>query len=377
MKITDIKISEFSISDNTPFFKLKKENGSWEKYDIKKSLGAIHVMHVYTDEGIEGICTVGDARYTTITETALTYLKYLTIGEDPTKIEYLFDMLSKATRNIFLPPGWFGTFDNCLWDIQGKINSKSVAALITEKPSIVKSYYNYRGGGNDIKLSIEDANLAIEKGFTILKDHFIGNVKQNTKSFESIRKSVGDEIILLHDAAGCSYSLDNAIEIGKILDLLNFRWFEEPFNDRNLGDLKKLTSKVNIPILALETLMNDFILMKEWVKEGAVNLVRANARHGTTGVVRIARELEKVDINIELNGPGGLFGHVHSQLVSAIPNTSFYEYFPDGSRDELGKEIGLLNPPIPKNGNINISKKYGWGYEIDSDYFNKKRIGFF
>ena len=114
MKITDIKISEFSISDNTPFFKLKKENGSWEKYDIKKSLGAIHVMHVYTDEGIEGICTVGDARYTTITETALTYLKYLTIGEDPTKIEYLFDMLSKATRNIFLPPGWFGTFDNCL-----------------------------------------------------------------------------------------------------------------------------------------------------------------------------------------------------------------------------------------------------------------------
>ena len=377
MKIRDIKISEFSISDNTPFFKLKNKNGSWEKYDIKKSLGSIHVMHVYTDEGLEGICTVGDARYTTITETALTYLKYLTIGEDPTKIEYLFDMLSKATRNIFLPPGWFGTFDNCLWDIQGKINSKSVAALITEKPSIVKSYYNYRGGGNDIKLSVEDTELAIEKGFTVLKDHFIGNVKQNIKSFESIRKSVGDEIILLHDAAGCSYSLDDAIDIGKTLEKLNFRWFEEPFNDRNLGDLKKLTSKVNIPILALETLMNDFILMQEWVKEKAVNLVRANARHGTTGVVRIARELEKIGINIELNGPGGLFGHVHSQLVSAIPNTSFYEYFPDGSRDELGKEIGIVNPPIPKKGTINIPEKYGWGYEIDSNYFNKKRIGFF
>ena len=36
MRITDIKISEFSISDNTPFFKLKNKNGSWEKYDIKK-----------------------------------------------------------------------------------------------------------------------------------------------------------------------------------------------------------------------------------------------------------------------------------------------------------------------------------------------------
>ena len=46
--------------------------------------------------------------------------------------------------------------------------------------------------------------------------------------------------------------------------------------------------------------MNDFILMQEWVKEKAVNLVRANARHGTTGVVRIARELEKIGINLSL-----------------------------------------------------------------------------
>ena len=41
-------------------------------------------MHVLTDSEFEGICTVGDARYTTMPENALSYLKYLTIGEDPT-----------------------------------------------------------------------------------------------------------------------------------------------------------------------------------------------------------------------------------------------------------------------------------------------------
>jgi len=80
---------------------------------------------------------------------------------------------------------------------------------------------------------------------------------------------------------------------------------------------------------------------------------------------------------LELNGPGGLFGHIHSQLVSGIKNTSYYEYFPDGSRDCLGKEIGMLNPPIPKKGFIYPSKKFGWGYEFDWKYFKKKRIEIF
>ena len=379
MKITDIKISVFEIHDNTPYFKLRKNNNSWEKYNFKKTQGYINVMHVLTDSEFEGICTVGDARYTTMPENALSYLKYLTIGEDPTQREYLFDMLSKSTRNIFLPPGWFGTFDNCLWDIEGKINSRSVASLISNDNEPARAYYNYRGSGSkkSINDSIDDAKLAIDKGFIALKDHFTGNVNQNFKSFDSIRKEIGEEIDLFHDAAGCNYSLEDAIKIGEKLYDLNFKWFEEPFNDRNLGDLKKLTSKVNIPILALETLMNDFIIMREWVKEGAVNLVRANARHGTTGVLRLAKDLEKIGINLELNGPGGLFGHIHSQLVSGIKNTSYYEYFPDGSRDCLGKEIGMLNPPIPKKGFIYPSKKFGWGYEFDWKYFKKKRIEIF
>jgi L-alanine-DL-glutamate epimerase-like enolase superfamily enzyme len=108
MKIKDIKVSEFEIKDNTPRFKLRKINEAREKYDLKSPTGYLHVMHVITDEGLEGICTVGDARYTTMTENALAHLKHLTVGEDPTKREYLFDMLTKATRMGFMPPGWFG-----------------------------------------------------------------------------------------------------------------------------------------------------------------------------------------------------------------------------------------------------------------------------
>ena len=375
MKIKDIKISEFEIKDNTPYFKLRRIDNSWEKYDLKSPAGYVHVMHVITDEGLEGICTVGDARYTTITENALAHLKHLTVGEDPTKKEYLFDMLTKATRMVFMPPGWFGGFDNCLWDIEGQMKSKSVAGLISDNNDQVKAYYNYRGA--DLNALIDDASVGIEKGFTVLKDHFAWNAKQNIDSFESVRGAVGEEITLLHDAAACSYSLQEAVEVAKQLSQLNFGWFEEPLNDRELGSLKTLCSQSEVPILALETLMNDFVIMREWVREGAVNIVRGNARHGTTGIVRIAEDLARKGMKIELNGPGGLFGHVHAQLVAGINNTSYYEYFPDGSRDSIGKEIGLLNPPLPEGGEVKLTKKAGWGYEFDWEYFNKKRVRVF
>ena len=119
------------------------------------------------------------------------------------------------------------------------------------------------------------------------------------------------------------------------------------------------------------------MILREWVRDGAVNIVRGNARHGTTGIVRIAEDLARKGMKIELNGPGGLFGHVHAQLVAGINNTSYYEYFPDGSRDSIGKEIGLLNPPVPEGGEVKLTKKAGWGYEFDWEYFNKKRVRVF
>ena len=78
--------------------------------------------------------------------------------------------------------------------------------------------------------------------------------------------------------------------------------------------------------------------------------------------------------NVELNGPGGLFGLVHTHLTCAIPNTSYYEYFPGGSRDELGREIGLLNPPVPRNGEVTPPNRPGWGAVWDWQYFNSVRV---
>ncbi len=90
--------------------------------------------------------------------------------------------------------------------------------------------------------------------------------------------------------------------------------------------------------------------------------------------MKLAHLAEGHGARIELNGPGGLFGLVHAHLVCAIDNTSYYEYFPGGSRDELGKEIGLLNPPVPQQGRIAPPTGAGWGAEWDWAWFRKRRV---
>ena len=124
----------------------------------------------------------------------------------------------------------------------------------------------------------------------------------------------------------------------------------------------------------LSEMVADHVLVR--LKPGVTeeDLAAMNARHGTTSVLKLAHLAELHGANIEFNGPGGLFGLVHTHLVCAIRNTSYYEYIPNGSRDEVGKEFGLLNPPLPEEGHIAPPTSPGWGAEWDWEYFAGKRM---
>ena len=211
-------------------------------------------------------------------------------------------------------------------------------------------------------------------GFPAVKDHFRATGKENIAWFEAARKAVGSDIDLLHDAALCKYSFEEALRVGRALEELEFGWFEESLADRDQTALQRLCAELDIPVVAPETLMHDLELSAVWLISGATDSLRVNARHGTTSLLKLAHLAELHGARVEMNGPGGLFGLVHAHLMCAISNTSYYEYFPDGSRDVMGKEIGLLNPPVPENGHITPPDMPGWGAEWDRAYFEKRRV---
>lgn len=382
MKITEITLSVFDVPANTSRFDLVEQvTPAKQRWVATRSLmqragdsvtEPIHVLHVRTDEGIEGIGTVGDARYTTMLPDELEQLRILTIGADPFDRERLFAKLHAATRSMFTRPGWFGAFDNCLWDIAGKAAGLPVYALMGRARDACPAYYN--SGGKTKEAVVEDSLKAIELGFTAVKDHLTNTADVNIDWFAAIRDAVGPEITLLHDAVLSHYNYEEALRVGRALQELHFLWLEEPLPDRDQRGLQNLCAALDIPVLAPETLMNDVALSAQWLISGATDWLRGNARVGVTGLLKLAHLAELYNVRIELNGPGGLFGLVHAHMVCALQNTSYYEYFPGGTRDELGREIGLLNPPLPQNGMIRPPDAPGWGAEWDWAYFAKKRV---
>jgi len=380
MKIDAIRISVFETKGHSPPFQLEEEVRGGQRRWLRRPLGAardhLHVLHVHTDEGFEGVCTVGDARYRTMRPRDLEELRALALGEDPFDRERLDEKLHLATRGLFARAGWYGAFDNCLWDIAGKVAGLPVVALLGRARARCPCYLNIGGGrGPEARaIAVEDAQRAVEAGYSAVKDHFCDSAAANTALFRAVREAVGPEIDLLHDAALAGYSYADALRVGRVLEELGFGWFEEPLPDAHQAELRRLCETLDVPVLAPETMMNDVDLSAQWLISGATDHLRANARHGTTSLVKLAHLSELHGANVELNGPGGLFGLVHAHLVCTIRNTSYYEYFPGGSRDEVGKEIGLLNPPLPREGYIAPPDAPGWGAEWDWDYFRKVRV---
>lgn len=210
----------------------------------------------------------------------------------------------------------------------------------------------------------DDAARAVSEGFLATKDHFFHRAAQNIEWLTFVRQKVGPDIDLMHDPVGV-YTFEEAVKVGRALEELDYRWLEEPLPERQHNKLRQICGTLDIPILATEMMMYDVDMCAQWLISGATDLIRANARHGTTMAMKLALLAELHGMNIEFNAAGGLFGLVHAHILCAVHNTSYYEYLAGGMQDEYGKEIGMTNPAVPEKGYIRPPDGPGWGAQWD------------
>ncbi len=322
-------------------------------------------LEVCTDEGIWGRCT------TTMSPAQAQILRDNVLGEDPLHRERLYQKLHKGSRWVYQPPGWFGDFDNCLWDIAGKTANLPVYALVGRVRERFPAYLT--GGDMDLEGYLAHIEAGRVVGIDAYKLHSYKGGKADMPLLRAVREAVGTEHTLLHDPV-CSYDLREAIEIGHILEELNFVWLEEPFHEQRMQQYQQLCRELTIPVMATEMLMYDIDISAQWLIHGATDRLRANARNGTTQVLKLAHFAELHGTNVELNGQGGLFGLLHAHLGCCIDNTDFYEIsgIPGGAR-RPGAEWGLLNAPIIEDGHLAPPEGMpGWGAEWDEEVFRSR-----
>jgi L-alanine-DL-glutamate epimerase-like enolase superfamily enzyme len=324
-------------------------------------------IEVITDEGLTGRCT------TFMLPHQIDLLRRQVLGQDVRERERLFQMLHKGTRWLYQPPGWFGDFDNCLWDILGQAAGLPVYALVGRVRDRFPVYLTHHDA--TLEDYLHHIELGHAMGIQAYKFHSFKGGQADMRIFRTVRREVGPDYALINDPV-CSYDLREAIEVGHLMEELGFIWLEEPFHEQKLHDYQTLCRELTLPVMATEMLMHDMLLASQWLIQGGTDRLRANARHGTTQVLKMAHFAELHAANIEMNAQGGLAGLVHAHLGCCIDNTDYYEHFfmtADANQRE-GELWGLLNGPPIVDGHIAPPDGPGWGAVWDEARFRSRIV---
>jgi galactonate dehydratase len=210
-----------------------------------------HIVTVETDQGITGIGEGG-------TRDPIEQLAGLIIGEDPSRIEHLWQLMY---RHYFYPPGREkvhaqGAIDLALWDIKGKALGVPVYQLLG---GLARDYVECYSTGFPNQGTLRDtARACIEFGFRAFRFHganpdpgqgWIARqmVDRTVKQCEEIFAGVGEHgewAIDFHTR----YDYADAVRLCSLIEHLRPLFVEDPVRSENKDVYRELRRMVKVPL---------------------------------------------------------------------------------------------------------------------------------
>ncbi len=171
------------------------------------------------------------------------------------------------------------------------------------------------------------------------------------------------------------YTLDEALAVGRVVDELNFTWYEEPIHDNHVDGLRELTRQLRTPLLAGESV--DLDRLPLYLDREICGMVRGDChiKAGITGLAQAMRMAAARGFNLEIHAAAAPLldvGNLH--VAAAFTNCRFLEVFP------LYFPIFQHNPyAIDREGYLTVPDGPGLGVELDFDWIDNgtKRLARF
>ena len=308
-----------------------------------------------------------------------------TLGE---KTEDLDDLLDLVTEREHKFPGSYlrramAGFDTAIWDLKGKLNNKPVVNLLGGEVGPLRAYASSMK--RDITPKDEAyrlCKLRDEFGFDAFKVRAGAEVGRNQDEWQgrteeiipTMRRELGSEVDLLIDANSC-YTVNRAIEVGKMLQDNGFCHFEEPCPYWELDQTKAVTDALKIDVTGGEQDC-DIPTWRRMIDMRAVNIVQPDILYlgGINRTMRIVELAIKAGLPVTPHCANlSLVTLFTMHLLKAIPNAGKYLEFSIEGTDYYPWQQGLFleDPYTVKNGKVTISDKPGWGIEIQPDWLAK------
>jgi galactonate dehydratase len=306
----------------------------------------------------------------------------LIIGEDPFRIEHLYQVM---TRQYFWRPGIEGMsaisgIEQALWDIKGKALGVPVYELLGGRVRDAIRMYNHLGGGqmNVMYESTETAQFAEhalsvkDQGYTAIKFMAVPRtepvegtrqVRQAARYVEAIRDAVGMEMDLMVDLhARCWPAM--AIEYCHALEPYGLYFFEEPCPTEDIDATLQVTQKANIPIATGERPVGR-AQFRDLIAKRACHIIQPDLSHcgGLWEARKIAAMAEAHQIAVaphNPNGPVATAATIH--FAAATPNWIIQEAI---TSDVPWRNDVVINPIEVVNGYVSVPDRPGLGIDID------------
>jgi len=339
-------------------------------------------VQVRTDDGAEGWGQMSTYNADITAQVFHRQIAPWALGADALEIDALVDLIPEREHKF---PGSYlrralAGLDTALWDLRGRIEGRSVCALLGGTPRPIRVYASSMR--RDITPDDEAARflrLRDAFGYDAFKfrvgrecGHDIDEWPGRTEAIvPAIRKALGDGAALLVDA-NSGFSPVRAIEVGRLLEQHGVCHFEEPCPYWELEQTKQVTEALDLDVTGGEQDC-DLAVWRRIVEMRIVDVVQPDICYlgGLTRTLRVAQMAAAAGLPCTPHSANlSMVTLFTMHLLGAIPNAGPYLEFSIEGPDYYPWQEGLFlgDPYRIEDGRATIPDGPGWGAEINPDW---------
>lgn len=325
------------------------------------------LLTIETDEGIKGHSFGGS--YTRgsemVIDPIMSHVKPMIMGQNALDIGSIWSEMWRLERARHMPAMAIGAVDVALWDIAGKRANLPIHRLLGTCRDKIAAYAS--SPHYDVPEEYaEEALRYKEEGYTAYKIHPHGIPKVDIEICRTVSTAVGDDMVLMLDPVA-DYNYVEALRVGRVLEELDYYWYEEPMPESDIYGYVKLCRDLDIPVMATESTPLGLYDMQQYILQGATDILRGDVavKGGITTMMKIAHLAEAFRMKCEVHHGGNSVNNVANlHCIMAMPNTDYFEMMVPTTMHQYGLVEDIK---IDTQGNIHAPTEPGLGYEIDWD----------
>ncbi|MEV4359387.1 mandelate racemase/muconate lactonizing enzyme family protein [Nonomuraea sp. NPDC049625] len=346
----------------------------WEVLTLPEHGDSMMLVVVDTDEGVHGIGEVGIRSRQKAVSGAIEHLGELLLGEDPTRIEHLWQVMF---RRGFFPAdrilsSAIAAIDVALWDIRGKTLGVPVYDLFGGRTrDHVPAYAHLGDEYYDLEAFLDRARAFVAEGwrhlrFAVPHDED-GTLDQRASMrwgidlFHAVRQAVGDDVELILDVH-TRLDLPEAVTLCREIEAAKPYFVEDPLRCESLEVYRSLRSRTAVPLAAGEQFGSKWEFQR-LIEQDLIDYARVDiaVAAGLTEARKIAAMCEAHYVKLATHNPLGpvtAASSLHLNLASPYIGVQEHQALP-----ELPDVFTAR--PVVRGGRFEIPDLPGLGVDID------------